>query len=111
MSRAVTVAKAGQGRSKVGWSALAWLVAFVFFFPVLWMMLEALKTESQAASIPPTIFFVPTLTEFQEVLSRDFPPFFINSAVATIGSTLLVIVLGLPAAYALSIRPVAQARD
>ena len=111
MSRAVTVAKAGQGRSKVGWSALAWLVAFVFFFPVLWMMLEALKTESQAASIPPTIFFVPTLTEFQDVLSRDFPPFFINSAVATIGSTLLVIVLGLPAAYALSIRPVAQARD
>jgi len=111
MSRAVTVAKAGQGRSKLGWSALAWLIAFVFFFPVLWMMLEALKTEPQAASIPPTIAFVPTLAEFQEVLSRDFPPFFINSAIATVGSTLLVIALGLPAAYALSIRPVAQARD
>ena len=111
MSRAVTVAKAGQGGSKLGWSALAWLVALVFFFPVLWMMLEALKTEPQAASIPPTIVFVPTLTEFQEVLSRDFPPFFINSAIATIGSTLLVIVLGLPAAYALSIRPVGKSRD
>jgi sorbitol/mannitol transport system permease protein len=111
MSRAVTVAKAGQGRSKWGWSALAWLVALVFFFPVLWMMLEALKTEPQAASIPPTILFVPTLGEFQEVLSRDFPPFFINSAIATIGSTLLVILLGLPAAYALSIRPVGKARD
>ena len=111
MSRPVTIARPGLNRSKLAWSVVAWIVALVFFFPVLWMIAEALKTEPQAASIPPTILFVPTLAEFQEVLSRDFPPFFINSAVATIGSTLLVIVLGLPAAYALSIRPVAKARD
>ncbi len=111
MSRPLTVERPGLDRSKVAWSALAWLVALVFFFPVLWMMLEALKTEPQAASIPPTIVFMPTLAEFQDVLSRDFPPFFINSAIATLGSTLLVLLLGLPAAYALSIRPVGQARD
>jgi len=98
-------------RSKVLWSVVGWLVVFVFFFPVLWMWLEGLKTEPQAASSPPTIFFVPTLAEFREVLSGDFPPFFINSAVASIGSTLLVLVLGLPAAYALAIRPVKRARD
>ena len=97
--------------SKVGWSALAWLVAIVFFFPVLWMALEGLKTEVQAASIPPTILFVPTLSAIQDVLSRDFPPYLINSATATLGSTLLVLVLGLPAAYALSIRPVKRTRD
>jgi len=97
--------------SKVGWSALAWLVAIVFFFPVLWMALEGLKTEVQAASIPPTILFMPTLGAIQEVLSRDFPPYLINSATATLGSTLLVLVLGLPAAYALSIRPVKRTRD
>jgi len=97
--------------SKVGWSALAWGVAIVFFFPVLWMALEGLKTEVQAASIPPTIFFVPTLAAIQDVLSRDFPPYLINSATATLGSTLLVLVLGLPAAYALSIRPVKRTRD
>jgi sorbitol/mannitol transport system permease protein len=111
MSRPVTVTRPRVNGAKVAWSAVAWTVALVFFFPVLWMIVEALKTEPQAASIPPTIVFVPTLAEFQEVLSRDFPPFFINSAIATIGSTLLVIVLGLPAAYALSIRPVAKARD
>ncbi len=88
-------------RSKVLWSVVGWLVVFVFFFPVLWMWLEGLKTEQQAASSPPTIFFVPTLMEFQEVLSGDFPPFFINSAIASLVSTLLVLVLGLPAAYAL----------
>jgi sorbitol/mannitol transport system permease protein len=97
--------------SKVAWSALAWLVAVVFFIPVLWMALEGLKTEPQAASIPPTIVFTPTLEALQDVLSRDFPPYLINSAAATIGSTLLVLVLGLPAAYALSIRPVNKARD
>jgi len=98
-------------RSKLLKSALGWLVVFIFFFPVLWMWLEALKTESQAASSPPTIFFVPTLEEFQTVLSGDFPPFFINSAIASILSTFLVVALGLPAAYALAIRPVKRTRD
>jgi len=97
--------------SKVLWSVVGWLVVFVFFFPVLWMWLEAFKTEPQAASSPPTILFVPTLEEFQQVLSGDFPPFFINSAIASIGSTFLVLVLGLPAAYALAIRPVKRTRD
>jgi len=98
-------------RSKLLWSVVGWLVVLIFFFPVLWMWLEALKTEPQAASSPPTIFFVPTLAEFQEVLSGDFPPFFINSAIASIVSTFLVLVLGLPAAYALAIRPVKRTQD
>jgi sorbitol/mannitol transport system permease protein len=97
--------------ANVGWSVIAWAVAIVFFIPVLWMALEGLKTEPQAASTPPTIFFTPTLAALQEVLSRDFPPYLINSAMATIGSTLLVLLLGLPAAYALSIRPVKKSRD
>jgi len=101
----------GFPASKVIWTVVGWLVVFIFFFPVLWMWLEAFKTEPQAASSPPTIFFVPTLEEFQEVMSGDFPPFFINSAIASLGSTLLVLVFGLPAAYALSIRPVKRTQD
>ena len=97
--------------SKVLWTVFGWLVVFIFFFPVLWMWLESLKTEPQAASSPPTVFFVPTLLEFQEVMSGDFPPFFINSAIASVGSTLLVLILGLPAAYALAIRPVKRTQD
>ena len=97
--------------TKIGWTAVAWIVAVLFFFPVLWMILEGFKEETQAASIPPTIFFTPTLGAYQEVLSRDFPPYFINSAIATVFSTLLVIVLGLPAAYALAIRPIKRTRD
>jgi len=97
--------------SRVLWSVVGWLVVFVFFFPVLWMWLEAFKTEPQAASSPPTFLFAPTLEEFQTVLAGDFPPFFINSAIASITSTLLVLVLAVPAAYALAIRPVKRTRD
>jgi sorbitol/mannitol transport system permease protein len=97
--------------SKILWTVVGWLVVFIFFFPVLWMWLEAFKTEPQAASSPPTIFFVPTLLEFQTVMQGDFPPFFINSAIASLGSTLFVLVLGLPAAYALAIRPVKRTQD
>jgi len=97
--------------SRVVWSVVGWLVVFVFFFPVLWMWLEAFKTEPQAASSPPTFLFAPTLEEFQTVLAGNFPPFFINSAIASISSTLLVLVLAVPAAYALAIRPVKRTRD
>jgi len=103
--------RAPHGGSRLLWSVVGWVVAILFFFPVLWMALEAFKSEPQAASIPPTILFTPTLDQFQAVLARDFPPFFINSAIATIGSTLLVLVLGLPAAYALAVRPIKRARD
>src|SRR6202171_387867 len=109
--RASSMPRGSFPTSKVVWSVVGWLVVLIFFFPVLWMWLEAFKTEPQAASSPPTILFVPTLAEFQEVLSGDFPPFFINSAIASIGSTLLVLVLGLPAAYALAIRPVKRTQD
>ena len=98
-------------RTRLLLSVIGWLVVFVFFFPVLWMWMEGLKTEPQAASSPPTLFFVPTLSTFQDVLSGDFPPFFINSAIASLGSTLLVLVLGLPAAYALAIRPIKRTQD
>jgi sorbitol/mannitol transport system permease protein len=101
----------GTLRNKVILSVVGWGVVFVFFFPVLWMWLEGLKTETQAASSPPTLFFLPTLSSFQEVLSGDFPPYFINSAFASLGSTFLVLVLGLPAAYALAIRPVKRTQD
>jgi sorbitol/mannitol transport system permease protein len=101
----------GTLRNKVILSVVGWAVVFVFFFPVLWMWLEGLKTEPQAASSPPTLFFLPTLSSFQDVLSGDFPPYFINSAFASLGSTFLVLLLGLPAAYALAIRPVKRTQD
>ena len=93
-----------------GWTVLGWVVGIGFFIPVLWMVITAFKPESAAETWPPKFTFSPTLAEFRLVFS-GFGPFIEHSAVATVGSTVLVLVLALPAAYALSIRPVGKWRD
>lgn len=61
--------------------------------------------------MPPTFFFEPTLEQFEAIFNREFVPFFLNSIMASVSSTALVIVLATPAAYALSLAPVKGWRD
>jgi sorbitol/mannitol transport system permease protein len=90
---------------------IGWIAGLLFFFPVLWMFLTGFKQESQASTDPPTFFFTPTLDQYRAILERDFAPYFINSLTASVISTLLVILLATPAAYALSIARVGKWRD
>ncbi|MEV0950763.1 carbohydrate ABC transporter permease [Promicromonospora sp. NPDC050249] len=92
-------------------TTLTWLLAIGFFFPVAWMAMTAFKQENQAASDPPTWFFTPTLDQFRAVLESGSMVYVGNSVIATGVSTVLVLLLGVPAAYALSIRPVRQVSD
>lgn len=92
-------------------TVVTWLAVLAFFFPVLWMVFTAFKPESQAATLPPTFAPDLTLDRFAAVFERGMMPYLINSASASIGSTLLVLALAIPAAYALSIRPVRNVRD
>ena len=96
--------------AKVGWGILAWVVALLFFLPVLWMAITAFKPESAAETWPPRFVFKPTLAEFRLVFS-GWGPYVTHSTVATVGSTILVLLLGVPASYALSVRPVKHWRD
>jgi sorbitol/mannitol transport system permease protein len=102
--------RAREISGQAGWTLLGWVVGIAFFIPILWMVVTAFKPESAAETWPPKFTFSPTLAEFRLVFS-GFGPFIEHSAVATVGSTILVIVLALPAAYALSIRPVKGWRD
>ncbi len=103
---------AGQRRwSPAAWTVVAWLVAIAFFLPVAWMVITAFKREPAAYTYPPTLDFTPTLDEFRQALARGVGPYLENSAMATGFSTILVLVLALPAAYALAIRPVRKWRD
>ena len=110
---ATTPRTASKKKSKRfdAWGAVAWLVGLGFFFPVLWMVLTAFKQESQAATNPPTFFFTPTLDQFKAVFSQGIGPAMLNSVFATGISTLLVLLLGVPAAFALSLRPVRKTSD
>ncbi|WP_310461463.1 carbohydrate ABC transporter permease [Sphaerotilus sp.] len=82
---------------------VAWLVTLILFFPLGWLVLTAFKTELQAISVPPLLFFTPTLENFHEVQERsDYLLYATNSLVTSVVSTLLGLLLAAPAAYSMA---------
>ncbi|MCS3845057.1 carbohydrate ABC transporter permease [Microbacterium sp. AK031] len=75
------------------------------------MVITGFKSEVDAVTLPPKLFFEPTLEQFQVAFANNFWPFFQNSITSSVVSVILVIVLALPAAYSLSIRPIRKWRD
>jgi sorbitol/mannitol transport system permease protein len=116
MSAADVKVAVGQRRwVNRAFGAVAWLVGLVFFFPVFWMVLSSFKSE-QDANTSPKLSFDPTLDRYREVTESvggvlSFGEAFTNSAVIVLLSTLIVLALAIPAAYALAIRPVRKWRD
>ncbi|MET9084393.1 carbohydrate ABC transporter permease [Streptomyces sp. NPDC004237] len=94
---------------------VAWLVGIVFFFPIAWMALTSFHSEADAATNPPSFGAALTLDGYREFFGAGGGaspwPALVNSAVASIVSTLFVLVLAFPAAYALSIRRVRKWTD
>jgi sorbitol/mannitol transport system permease protein len=95
------------------WSFVAWIIAIFLFFPVFWMVLTSFKTEGTAYTYPPKFFFHPTLSQYDSVFSgvQSFAKPFEHSIFVTLVSTTMVLVLAIPAAYSLSVRPVKRWRD
>ena len=81
--------------------------------PILWMILTSLHAEPDAATNPPAIAAPLTLDGYRDFFSSDAQPWpaLINSLTASVVSTLLVLALAIPAAYALSIKPVQKWTD
>ncbi len=97
------------------WGFVAWTAGLLFFLPVAWMVLTSFHSEQAAATNPPSLGAPLTLSGYREFFGAStgaspIPPI-INSATASLVSTLLVLVLAIPAAYALSIRPVRKWSD
>lgn len=88
-----------------------WALVFLFFFPVLWMIITSFKTEGQAASFPPQFFFTPTLERYGAVFERGMGLYLLNSFFVSVGSTVVVMLLAIPASYALSVRPIGRWQD
>ncbi len=94
---------------------LTWLIGLLFFFPLFWLVLNGFKDELDANSSP-KLFFDPTLDRFSEVTEDttgllSFTEAFGNSFWIVLISTILVMALAIPAAYALAIRPMRKWRD
>jgi sorbitol/mannitol transport system permease protein len=93
----------------------AWIIGLIFIVPVLYMLLTSLHSEPAAATNPPSFFAPLTLDSYANFFgaasgASPWPPL-INSATASIMSTIFVLILAIPAAYALSIRPVKKWTD
>ncbi|MET9533982.1 MULTISPECIES: carbohydrate ABC transporter permease [unclassified Streptomyces] len=109
---------APRGAARTGGTLLgllAWLAGILFFLPIAWMALTSFHAEADAATNPPSLAASLTLDGYREFFGAgggQSPwPALANSAVASVVSTLCVLVLALPAAYALSIRPVKKWTD
>jgi sorbitol/mannitol transport system permease protein len=101
--------KTGQRLQKIAMTLLTYVLAFLFFFPILWMLLAAFKTEAQAFAVPPVFSFSPILDNFRTALA-SYGPALAHSLIAALGSTALAFVLGLPAAFALAVYPTRRSR-
>jgi sorbitol/mannitol transport system permease protein len=102
-------------RANLWLGLLAWVIGLLFFVPVAYMVLTSFHSEAAAATNPPSYGAGLTLKGYKEffgVGTGTSPwPSLINSATASIVSTLLVLVLAIPASYALAVKPVRKWSD
>ena len=107
MARAVTT-----NRKAIN-TAIAWAIGLLIFFPILWTILTSFKTEAQAISDPPVfLFFDWTLENYSVVQERsDYMRFLWNSVIIAGGSTILGVIIAVPAAWSMAFVPSARTKD
>jgi len=107
MARAVPV------RRRLVFTVLAWAIGFLIFFPILWTILTSFKTEGEAVTIPPNfVFFDWTLENYAVVQERsDYVKFAMNSVILALGSTLVGLLIAIPAAWAMAFAPGRKTKD
>ena len=107
MARAVT------NNRKIVNTLLAWAIGLLIFFPILWTILTSFKTEAQAINDPPLfLFFDWTLENYAIVQERsNYARFLWNSIFIAGGSTLLGVIIGIPAAWSMAFVPSKRTKD
>jgi sorbitol/mannitol transport system permease protein len=107
MARAVTP------RRKTINTVVAWAIGLLIFFPILWTILTSFKTEATAIADPPVfLFFDWTLENYSIVQERsDYMRFLWNSVIISGGSTLLGILVAVPAAWSMAFVPSKRTKD
>ena len=92
---------------------VAWSIGFVIFFPIFWTILTSFKTEAQAINDPPLfLFFDWTLENYAIVQERsNYMRFLWNSIFLACGSTILGIIIAVPAAWSMAFVPSRRTKD
>ncbi|AKH98981.1 ABC-type sugar transport system, permease component [Hoeflea sp. IMCC20628] len=107
------MARAVSTRRKLFVTLLAWSIGIAIFFPILWTFLTSFKTEAEAIASPPSLFFFDWTTEnYTEVNSRsNYGLHFANSVIISLGSTLLGLLIAIPAAWSMAFVPGKWTKD
>ena len=80
-----------------------WVVALIFFAPVLWIIINSFKTTSGILSTPPQFIFKPTLENYPDLFARqNVTKYFTNSIILSSTSVLIALVVSYLAAYCFS---------
>lgn len=105
------MARAVSTRRKWIATAAAWVVALVIFFPIFYMVVTSLKTEPEAIA---GISLIPsgTFENYVEVQTqRDYFKPFLNSVIISLGSTLIALLIAIPAAWSMAFSPTRRTKD
>ncbi len=78
------------------------LILVVMLLPFLWLLQMSFKPTPLILEFPPRFFFTPTLEHYTGLWKDGFPESFVNSLITASTSTVLALLIGVPAAYALS---------
>jgi sorbitol/mannitol transport system permease protein len=107
------MARAISNQRKTLNTLIAWSIGFVIFFPILWTILTSFKTEAQAINDPPLfLFFDWTLENYEIVQERsNYMRFLWNSIFLACGSTILGIIIAVPAAWSMAFVPSRRTKD
>src|SRR5438876_1916783 len=91
----------------------AWFFGFLIFFPILWTVLASFKTELEAFAIPPSFLFFHWTTEnYATVQERsDYFHHALNSIIVAGGSTLIAMLIAVPAAWSMAFAPSRRTKD
>ncbi len=83
--------------------ACLWLVALVFFAPILWIFLSSFKTVRGILATPPQFLFTPTLSNYVDLFERpNVLPYLMNSILISTTALVIAIVVSFLAAYSFS---------
>lgn len=107
------MARAVSNRRRVITTVAAWSIGLLIFFPILWTFLTSFKPEAQAIADPPLFFnFDWTLENYAAVQERsNYVRFLWNSIVIAGGSTILGVLIAIPAAWSMAFVPSAKTKD
>lgn len=92
---------------------VAWLIALAIFFPILWTVLTSFKSEGDAIASPPLFLaFDWTLENYFEVQERsNYFRHFMNSVIVSLGSTLVGLIIAIPAAWSMAFSPTRHTKN